>query len=85
MIKPTNPVHRVKELNDRIAVLRAKMKPFYDALQLLSSSEEDYNVEQLESVPAFRTIWVEWTEARNELDRLLLRLALAYESCPVEM
>jgi len=82
MISKTNPIHRVNEINDRLNVLAHQMEPFYAASRLVSKDNtEDYGA--LEWLPVFRVLWVEASNLRAERDEIHIRLALAYEQCPV--
>lgn len=85
MISATNPIHRLRDIIQRIAELGMQMVPFYEAADTLGwkDVEGDLDYDRLEHNPAFRVLFLERNALREEQDRILMRLALSYEFHPV--
>lgn len=76
MLKDSNPVHRVNAIIRKLQELSQKLAPFYAAFDLIN--DQDADISSLESVPAFRTLWLEKQQLDRELSTLLLTLAVVY-------
>lgn len=83
MLKESNPVHRVNNIIRRLQVLAREMSPWYDAFDKLDPDAAgafgSITVQYLESIPGFRTFWLEKQALDRELASLLLTMALKYE------
>ena len=82
-ISPNNIIHQLKKVEDEIIEIRIKLKPFYEAYELLKDHEhENFNVDILEGIPAFREPWERLEKLKKELLLIHMRLAISYEKCP---
>jgi hypothetical protein len=73
-ISATNPIHRLRALQEEHNRLLMKLAPFYAAADLIEAG-----VETLEHLPAFRPSWERTLEIRREMDQIQIDLAIAYE------
>jgi hypothetical protein len=74
LISKTNPVHALRALQEEHNQLLLKLAPFYAAVEMTGAG-----VETLETVPAFVPLWERSTAVRQEMDQILIDLAIAYE------
>ena len=79
LISASNPIHRLREINDELARLILKLAPAYAAIDLLKTEENGIDVTIIEHHPVFRPIWEKTRELDAEALKLQMELSISWE------
>lgn len=80
MISKTSPIHRIREIDERLVHIAMALAPAYLAIEVLATDDHNgIDVTLIESHPKFGPLWSESQKLKQEHLKLTLDIAIAWE------
>lgn len=79
MLSSTNPIHRLREIDERLTQITMELAPAYLAIDLLGTDANGVDVTLIESHPKFGPLWSESQVLKSEHMKLTIEVAICYE------